>query len=52
MPRSVRSPEGTGPLGRRCDPPDGTLRQDLPDLRNWISGLHAGSRTVHEGEIA
>lgn len=33
-------------------PPNGALRQALPDLRNWASGLHGGSRIVHEGEIA
>jgi len=33
-------------------PRDGVLRQSLPDLRNWSTGLHAGSRIVNEGEIA
>lgn len=33
-------------------PRDRTLRQALPDLRNWTSGLHGGSRIVHGGEIA
>jgi CRISPR system Cascade subunit CasD len=23
----------------------------LPDLRNWKTGLHGGSRTVVEGEV-
>ena len=31
---------------------DGVLRQALPDLRNWSTGLHAGARVVNEGEIA
>lgn len=34
------------------DGPDGALRQDLADLRNWQSGLHGGSRVVMEGRIA
>lgn len=34
------------------DTPDGALRHDLTDLRNWHSGLHAGSRIVMEGYIA
>ena len=33
-------------------PRDGALRQAMPDLRNWASGLHGGSRIVHEGRIA
>ena len=34
------------------DGPDGALRHDLADLRNWQSGLHGGSRIVMEGRIA
>lgn len=34
------------------DGPDGALRHDLADLRNWHSGLHGGSRVVMEGRIA
>ena len=34
------------------DAPEGALRHDLADLRNWHSGLHGGSRIVMEGEIA
>ena len=37
-------PVGEGPLG------DTTL--DLPDLRNWRSGLHGGSRLVIQGRIS
>jgi len=33
-------------------PRHGVLRHALPDLRNWSTGLHAGSRIVNEGEIA
>lgn len=36
-------PEGEGPPG------DSTL--DLPDLRNWHSGLHGGSRLVIQGRM-
>lgn len=36
-------PEGEGPTGDR--------RIDLPDLRNWISGLHGGTRPVIEGRL-
>ncbi len=35
-----------------ASPPGGGARQALPDLRNWTSGLHGGSRIVREGEIA
>lgn len=31
--------------------PDGALRRDITDLRNWQSGLHGGSRVVMEGNI-
>ncbi|GGB49150.1 type I-E CRISPR-associated protein Cas5/CasD [Roseibium aquae] len=31
--------------------PDGALRYDIADLRNWHSGLHGGSRVVIEGQI-
>lgn len=34
------------------DCPDGALRHDLTDMRNWHSGLHGGSRIVMEGHIA
>lgn len=34
------------------DSPDGALRHDITDLRNWHSGLHGGSRIVMEGHIA
>lgn len=33
------------------DLPPGAMRYDLPDLRNWLSGLHAGRRIVVEGPI-
>lgn len=33
------------------DAPDGALRHDIADLRNWHSGLHGGSRVVMEGSI-
>lgn len=36
-------PTGEGPTGYHG--------QDLPDLRNWISGFHAGTRRVVEGRL-
>lgn len=40
---------------RACWPaeegPAGHHRHDLPDLRNWITGLHAGTRRVTEGRL-
>lgn len=42
-PARAQWPEGEGPPGTR--------RIELPDLRNWRSGLHAGSRPVIEGTI-
>ncbi|WP_191569519.1 type I-E CRISPR-associated protein Cas5/CasD [Paracoccus yeei] len=36
-------PADEGPAGHRG--------QDLPDLRNWISGFHAGTRRVAEGRL-
>lgn len=46
-------PEATGL--RACwpanDGPTGHRGQDLPDLRNWITGLHAGTRRVAEGRL-
>ena len=36
-------PQGEGPPGDR------TI--DLPDRRNWDSGLHGGTRRVHEGRL-
>lgn len=36
-------PEGEGPEGDR--------RIDLPDIRNWRTGLHSGSRPVMEGRL-
>ncbi len=36
-------PAGEGPSGHRG--------LDLPDLRNWITGLHAGTRRVVEGRL-
>lgn len=36
-------PEGEGPAGDRM--------VDLPDLRNWDSGLHGGNRRVHAGRL-
>ena len=40
---------------RACWPlnegPSGHRGQDLPDLRNWISGFHAGTRRVVEGRL-
>lgn len=45
VPRAARAqwPEGEGPAGSR--------KIDLPDLRNWISGLHGGTRSVVEGAL-
>lgn len=37
-------PEGDGPSGDR--------RIDLQDLRNWVSGLHGGTRPVIEGRLS
>ena len=37
-------PEGEGP--------DGARRIEIPDLRNWRSGLHGGTRPVIEGHVA
>ena len=31
--------------------PDGDRILDLTDLRNWATGLHAGSRRVVEGRL-
>lgn len=31
--------------------PQGTRALDVADLRNWDSGLHGGSRRVHEGRL-
>ena len=31
--------------------PQGTRTFDVADLRNWDSGLHGGSRRVHEGRL-
>lgn len=36
-------PASEGPAGHRTE--------DLSDLRNWISGLHSGSRCVTEGRL-
>lgn len=36
-------PESEGPAGSR--------RLDLADLRNWVSGLHVGTRPVIEGRL-
>ncbi|WP_347267665.1 type I-E CRISPR-associated protein Cas5/CasD [Paracoccus sp. (in: a-proteobacteria)] len=33
-------------------PHPGALRLDIPDTRNWISGLHGGARIVWQGMIA
>ena len=33
------------------DGSEGAMRHDIADLRNWHSGLHAGSRIVMEGMI-
>lgn len=41
--RRATWPEGEGPPGHR------TL--DLPDRRNWDSGLHGGTRRVREGRL-
>jgi CRISPR system Cascade subunit CasD len=40
---SAQWPESEGPAGDR--------RIDLPDLRNWRSGLHGGGRTVVQGRM-
>ena len=46
-------PAGEGPVieGPAGGRPAGTRGQDLPDLRNWITGLHAGRRPVVEGRL-
>lgn len=31
--------------------PDGSTAHDIADLRNWISGLHGGSRRIVEGHL-
>ena len=43
-------PVGDGP----SDPADGRVERvvDVPDLRNWSTGLHGGSRRMVEGRIA
>lgn len=33
-------------------PHPGALRMDIPDTRNWVSGLHGGSRIVWQGILA
>jgi CRISPR system Cascade subunit CasD len=40
---SAQWPAAEGPAGDR--------RIDMPDLRNWRSGLHGGSRTVERGRM-
>jgi len=42
---------GRGLWPEEGDTPPGAERHDLADLRNWRSGLHAGSRLVAEGVI-
>jgi CRISPR system Cascade subunit CasD len=34
-----------------ADIPSGAMRYDLPDMRNWLSGLHTGYRNVIEGRL-
>lgn len=36
-------PEGEGPVGVRS--------HEVADMRHWRTGLHGGSRTVHEGRL-
>jgi CRISPR system Cascade subunit CasD len=43
--------QGLWPETAGGDLPPGAMRYDLPDLRNWLSGLHAGRRIVVEGPI-
>ncbi|RDW14177.1 type I-E CRISPR-associated protein Cas5/CasD [Paracoccus thiocyanatus] len=43
--------------GRALWPDEGqahprALRLDIPDTRNWVSGLHGGTRLVWQGELA
>lgn len=50
--RSIGLPgQGLWPDTVGGDLPPGAMRYDLPDLRNWLSGLHAGRRIVVEGPI-
>lgn len=37
--------------GAEAGGPAGHNRLDLPDLRNWISGMHGGTRPVVEGAL-
>lgn len=42
--------------GRALWPDEGqdhprALRLDIPDIRNWVSGLHGGTRIVWQGEL-
>lgn len=43
--------QGLWPDTINRDLPPGAMRYDLPDMRNWLSGLHAGRRIVVEGPI-
>lgn len=52
IPGSVTSLPATWPVGEGPESGQGVDRViDLADLRNWRSGLHAGSRRVVEGRI-
>ncbi|CUH75119.1 CRISPR system Cascade subunit CasD [Tritonibacter multivorans] len=42
---------GIWPDAPEQDVPAGAMQYDVPDLRNWLSGLHAGRRIVIEGPI-
>lgn len=42
---------GRGMWPVESDTPPGAMAYDLADLRNWQSGVHAGTRLVAEGEI-
>lgn len=52
LPESTTPLPATWPVGEGPDTGEGVDRiTDLADLRNWRSGLHAGSRRVVEGRI-
>lgn len=47
---------GLGVAGRALWPDEGhdhprALRLDIPDTRNWVSGLHGGARIVWQGDL-
>lgn len=50
IPRSL-SETGARAQWPEAEGPGGARRSELPDLRNWRSGLHVGSRPVVEGRV-